>query len=168
MKQISVDHAAKIVGISSATMRNWVKAGHIAPAKTSPLSFSEMEVLSLKNQLGAGALQKLRTRANKARSEENILPSEYASNNDLVESIKAIIGLVDRNELDIEIVLFVASLRLLEIDEEVVREPTADLFDFNSFKAWRRNSIKIEIGGCPEFCVNGFSFNVAASGHQTG
>lgn len=145
MRQISVDHAAKIVGISSATMRNWVKAGHIAPSKTSPLSFSEKEVLSLKNQLGAGSLHKLRTRANKARSEENILPSEYASNNDLVESIKAIIDLVDRNELDVEIVLFVASLRLLEIDEEVVREPTADLFDFNSFKTWRRNSIKIEI-----------------------
>ncbi|MCE5180778.1 MAG: N-6 DNA methylase [Betaproteobacteria bacterium] len=145
MKQISVDHAAKIVGVSSATMRNWVKAGHIASAKTRPLSFSEMEVLSLKNQLSSGSLQKLKTRANKVHSEENILPSEYASNNDLVESIKAIIDLVNCNKLDVEIVLFVASLRLLEIDEEMDREPDADIFDFNSFKAWRRNSAKVEI-----------------------
>lgn len=145
MKQISVDHAAKIVGVSSATMRNWAKAGHIAPAKTRPLSFLEMEVLSLKNQLGSGSLQKLKTRANKVRSEENILPSEYASNNDLAENIKTIIDLVNRNKLDIEIVLFVASLRLLEIDEEMVREPATDIFDFNSFKAWRRNSTKVEI-----------------------
>jgi len=145
MKQISVDHAAKIVGVSSATMRNWAKAGHISAAKTRPLSFSEMEVLSLKNQLSSGSLQKLKTRANKVRSEENILPSEYALNNDLVENIKAIIDLVDRNKLDIEIVLFVASLRLLEIDEEVAREPATDIFDFNSFKAWRRNSTKVEI-----------------------
>ncbi|MDP2752031.1 MAG: TaqI-like C-terminal specificity domain-containing protein [Rhodocyclaceae bacterium] len=145
MKQISVDHAAKIVGVSSATMRNWAKAGHIAPAKIRPLSFSEMEVFRLKNQLSAGSLQKLKTRANKVRSEENILPSECASNNDLVENIKAIIDLVDRNKLDIEIVLFVASLRLLEIDEEVAREPAADIFDLNSFKAWQRNATKVEI-----------------------
>jgi len=145
MKQISVDHAAKIVGVSSATMRNWAKAGHIAPAKTRPLSFSEMEVLNLKNQLNSGSLHKLRTRANKARSKENILPSEYLSNNDLVENIKGIIDLVNRNKLNIEIVLFVATLRMLEIDKEMFIEPSTDIFDFNSFKAWRRNSIKVEI-----------------------
>ncbi|HLD63468.1 MAG TPA: TaqI-like C-terminal specificity domain-containing protein, partial [Candidatus Peribacteraceae bacterium] len=145
MKQISVDRAAKIVGVSSATMRNWAKAGHIAPTKTRPLSFTEMEVMSLKNQLSSGSLQKLKTRANKVRSEENILPNEYAANNDLVENIKAIIDLVDRNKLDTEIVLFVASLRLLEIDKEVSREPATDIFDFNSFKAWQRNSTRDEI-----------------------
>lgn len=145
MKQISVGNAAKIVGVSSATMRNWAKSGHIAPVKTRPLSFSEMEVLSLKNQLSSGSLQKLKTRANKRHSTEYILPIEYASNNALIENIKAIADLVDRNKLDVEIVLFVASLRLLEIDEEVVREPATDIFDFNSFKTWRRNSTKVEI-----------------------
>lgn len=145
MKPISVDNAAKIVGVSSATMRNWAKAGHIAPVKTMPLSFSEMEVFGLKNQLSSGSLHKLKTRANKVRSEENILPSEYASNNAFVEKIKAIIDLVNRHKLDIEVILFVASLRLLEIEEEVIREPSSNIFDFNSFKAWRRSSTKIEI-----------------------
>ncbi len=145
MKQISVDHAAKIVGVSSATMRNWAKAGHIAPAKTTPLSFSEMEVFGLKTQLSSGALQKLKTRANKAHSEENILPSEYASNDALVDNIKAIIDLVRSHKLDIEIVLFVAALRMLAVEEEVIRAPSSDLFDLNSFTAWRRNATKIEI-----------------------
>jgi len=145
MKQISVEHAAKIVGVSSATMRNWAKAGHISPAKTRPLSFLEWEVLTLKNQLNSGLLQKLKTRANKVCSEESILPSEYASNNELAEHIKVIINFTNRHKLDTETVLFVASLRLLEIDEEVVREPAADMFDSNSFKAWRRNSTRVEI-----------------------
>lgn len=145
MKQISVDHAAKIVGVSSATMRNWSKAGHIEAVKTRPLSFLETEVFSLKNNLNSGLLQKLKTRANKARSDINIFPSEYASNKDLVDSIKTIIDLVNRNKLDIDIVIFIASLRLLEIDEEVLREPATDIFNFHSFKAWKRNSIKLEI-----------------------
>lgn len=145
MKQISVNSAAKIVGVSSATMRNWVKAGHIASAQTRPLFFSEAEVLGLKNQLSSGTLQKLKTRANKARSEVNILPSEYASNNDLAQNIRAIIDLVNHHKLDIEIVLFVATLKLLEIEEEVVRDSSSSLFDFNSLQNWRRNSTKIEI-----------------------
>src|SRR5450759_394447 len=102
MKQISVEHAAKIVGVSSATMRNWAKAGHISPAKTRPLSFLEWEVLTLKNQLNSGSLQKLKTRANKVCSEESILPSEYASNNELAEHIKVIINFTNRHKLDTE------------------------------------------------------------------
>lgn len=145
MKQISVNSAAKIVGVSSATMRNWVKAGHIASAKTRPLSFSEMEVLGLKKQLSSGTLQKLKTRANKARSEVNILPSEYASNNDLAENIRAIIDLVNHHKLDVETVLFVATLKLLVVEEEVIRDSSSSLFDFNSLQNWRRNSTKIEI-----------------------
>ncbi len=145
MKQISVNSAAKIVGVSSATMRNWVKAGHIASIKTRPLSFSEMEVLGLKKQLSSGTLQKLKTRANKSRSEANILPSEYASNNDLAEKIKSIIDLVNHHKLDVETVLFVATLKLLVIEEEVARDSSSSLFDSNSLQSWRRNSTKIEI-----------------------
>ena len=145
MKQISVNHAAKIVGVSTATMRNWAKAGHIASTRTRPLAFSEMAVLSLKNQIGSGSLQKLKTRANKNRSEEKTLPSEYASNAKLIENIKSIIEFVNQNQLNTEIVLFVAALRLLVADEEMIRESTADIFNPDSFTAWRRHVIKVEI-----------------------
>lgn len=145
MKSISVDHAAKMVGVSSATLRNWAKAGHIAPVKTTPLSFSEMEVFGLKNKLSSGTLQKLKTRANKSHSEANTLPSEYASDDALVGNIQAILELVRQHKLDTEIVLFVAALRALAIEEELIKTPSSDLFDLNSFTSWRRNALRVEI-----------------------
>jgi len=145
MKPISVDHAARMVGVSTATMRNWAKAGHIVSARTRPLAFSEMAVLSLKTQLGSGTLQKLRKRANKAHSEANILPSEYASNSGLIENIKSIIEFVQQNQLDVEVVLFVAALRLLVADGEMIRESTTDIFAPNAFTSWRRDSTRVEI-----------------------
>ena len=145
MKQISVDHAAKLVGVSTDSMRNWARAGHIAPARARPLAFTEMAVLSLKTQLGSGVLQKLKTRANKARSEENILPGEYASNSDLIENIKSINEFVKQNKLRIEAVLFVAALRLLVNDGEVIRKQVTNLFATDSFAVWRRDSTRTEI-----------------------
>jgi len=143
--QVGSRHEAKIVGVSTATMRNWARAGHIASARTRPLAFSEMAVLSLKNQLGSGTLHKLKTRANKARSEENTLPSEYASNSDLIENIRSIVEFVSQNKLSMEMVLFVAAIRLLVADEEMIRESTTDLFAPDSFTHWRRRSTKVEI-----------------------
>ena len=52
MKQVSVDQAAQIIGVSSATIRNWAKAGHIDPVCTCPLLFLEDSVLGLKSRIG--------------------------------------------------------------------------------------------------------------------
>ncbi|MFY9259978.1 MAG: TaqI-like C-terminal specificity domain-containing protein [Gallionella sp.] len=145
MKPVSVDRAAKMVGVSSATLRNWTKAGHITPVNTTPLSFSEMAVFGLKNQLSAGTLHKLKTRANKARSEASILPSEYALNDALLDNIQAIIALVRHHKLDTERVLFVAALHLLALEQELTRAASPDLFDLDSITSWRRNALRIEI-----------------------
>jgi transposase-like protein len=37
MKHVSLERAAQTVGVSSATLRNWVKAGHIKPVSTRPV-----------------------------------------------------------------------------------------------------------------------------------
>jgi tRNA1(Val) A37 N6-methylase TrmN6 len=145
MKSMSVDSAAKMVGVSAATMRNWAKAGHIAAVNTTPLSFSEKAVFGLKNQLSTGTLQKLKTRANKARSEASILPSEYALNAALLDNIQAIIALVRHHKLDTERVLFVAALHHLALEQELTRAASPDLFDLDSIISWRRNALRIEI-----------------------
>jgi len=79
MKQISVDNAAQIIGVSSATIRNWAKAGYINPTSTRPLSFLEESVLNLKEQIGSEAFCRLTTRANKAAASNNFFPEEYAT-----------------------------------------------------------------------------------------
>jgi len=69
IKALSLRQSAATIGISPATLRNWVKAGHIQPIKKNiPLQFSTTALLRLKTRLETGKLEKLNSRANKTRS----------------------------------------------------------------------------------------------------
>lgn len=64
----------------------------------------------------------------------------------------------DRTEKGCEYAVLVS---LLEPDSELYNTGIVDVF-------YRYPKMYVVRRGCPEFCVNGFLFNVAASGHQTG
>lgn len=142
MKCVSVEHAAKMIGVSSATMRNWAKAGHISPASTRPLCFFEESVLNLKNKIGSESFGRLKTRANKLGSANNFLPAEYAENPDLISSIAKIVAQVKQDSLDIEPVMFLAALHLLQQKGEVKTQDASALFDMDRYEFWLRPSVK--------------------------
>ncbi|MCL4758035.1 MAG: N-6 DNA methylase [Rhodocyclaceae bacterium] len=143
MKQVSVDNAAQIIGVSSATIRNWAKAGYINPTSTRPLSFLEESVLNLKEQIGSEAFLRLTTRANKAAASNNFFPEEYAINAALLSHITKISEYLKEEGLDIELVMFLAALHLLADKGEVVLpRGTDELFDLNNCTSWRRQSVK--------------------------
>lgn len=142
---LSVNEAAQLVGVSTATMRNWVKAGHITPAQQRPLSFLNHDIKKLKSNLSNGSLQKLIKRANKVNSTAHILPSEYVSNNVFLDNLQAIKDLVDEKKLNINSVLFIATIKLLARKNELVFDKTQSLFSANSFQNWKRHSVKVEI-----------------------
>lgn len=147
MKQLSVRSAAAIIGVSSATMRNWAKAGYVHTIQIKPLSFSDVDVLNLKKKLSAGTLQKLKTRANKQGSKVSILPAEYATNIELSKDIQEIVSLRKTSSLDLSAILFFAALRLLELRGEMRRHATTDVGDLQNFHSWRRASVKAEMDG---------------------
>lgn len=126
-----------MVGISAATMRNWVKAGHISSAKHHPL-FMKNDVLELKNNLANGELQKLTHRANKTSSKENVLPVQFSN-------IQKIIALVNQQNLDLNAVLFVAVIKLLIYENEVSLSHLGNFFQVDLFGNWQRQALKIEI-----------------------
>jgi SAM-dependent methyltransferase len=142
---LSANQAAKIIGISTATMRNWAKAGHIVPLQQRPLSFLNHDVNQLKNSLINGSLQKLINRANKTNSTASILPSEYVSNNIFFDNVKTIKAFVDEKNLNVSSTLFIATIKFLVSKDEVVFDNTKNLFSTNSFKNWKRKSVKIEV-----------------------
>jgi len=142
MKHVSVDHAAKIIGVSSATIRNWEKAGHIISTSSRPLMFLEESALSLKNKIGTESFEKLKKRANKSGSATSFLPEEYAENAVLASHIANIVSYVKHENLEIEPVIFLAALRLLESKGEVRKPNSSDPFNLNSYSSWLRNSIK--------------------------
>lgn len=142
MKNLSVDHAAQIVGVSSATLRNWVKSGHIKPVSSRPLLFQEDAVLHLKNQIGSESFGKLKKRANKVGSANNFLPEEYANNPCLVSHIENITSCIENESLNAEVVIFLAALRFLEINGEVKKDHDGDPFSLESYSSWARQSVK--------------------------
>lgn len=145
MKNVSIDHAAKIMAVSSATIRNWAKAGHIKPVSSRPLLFSEESVLSLKDQIGSKSFERLQTRANKAGAVSNFLPEEYTDNPDLISHITNLVSIIKDECLETEAVIFLATLRLLEINGEVKKERDSDPFNLDSYYSWARQSVKLTI-----------------------
>ncbi|MGB4498054.1 MAG: TaqI-like C-terminal specificity domain-containing protein [Methylococcaceae bacterium] len=145
LQRLSVNEAAEIVGVSTATMRNWAKAGHITPIEQRPLSFLNHDVNKLKNRLKNGSFQKLINRANKVNSTANILPSEYILNGIFFDNVKIIQSFVDEKKLNVNSVLFVATIRLLVSKNELVFDKTQSLFFEHSFQNWKRHSVKVEV-----------------------
>lgn len=142
MKQVSVNYAAQIIGVSSATIRNWVKAGHISPVSTRPFLFLEESVLDLKNKIGSESFARLKSRANKVGSANNFLPEEYAENPKLIQHITNIVSCLKEEYPDIEPVMFFAALRLLETKGEVRKLKNSEPFRLESYSSWARQSVK--------------------------
>ncbi len=144
-QNLSVNKAAEVIGVSTATMRNWVKAGHITPAQKRPLSFLNNDVNQLKNRLANGSLQKLIKRANKVHSTVSVLPSEYASNAISFENIETIKAFVDEKNLNLNSVLLVATIKVLAKKNEVTFHNIENVFSANSFQNWKRKFVKVEV-----------------------
>ncbi|WP_024866680.1 TaqI-like C-terminal specificity domain-containing protein [Butyrivibrio sp. FCS014] len=72
---LSVREAAQTLGISEATVRNWVKLGRLTPSSNSPLSFNAPEIEALHQSLDNG--QRLSSRRNKSRAVGNYVPLSY-------------------------------------------------------------------------------------------
>ena len=145
MKHVSIDDAAKILGVSSATIRNWVKSGHINSVSERPLLFLEESIFALKDQIGTGSFGRLKSRANKSGAVGNFMPEEYAKNTDLITHISNIVSCIKEEKLEIGAVIFLAALRLLEINGEVKVSNNDYPFDLNSYSLWARESVKLAI-----------------------
>jgi len=142
MKHLSVDDAAKIIGVSTATIRNWTKAGYLLPESTRPVSFFEENVLNLKNRIGSESFSRLKIRANKTGSASTFLPEEYADNSKLILHISYIVACIREEALDLEPVMFLATVRLLESRGEVRNSKNCEPFSFESCSDWARQSVK--------------------------
>jgi type I restriction-modification system DNA methylase subunit len=129
MNQVSIDKAAQIIGVSSATIRNWVKAGYVSPVNARPLAFSEDSLMVLKNQISDGSIQKLHIRANKAQSKQHFVPLESAVNTDVLENLQLIVQKFKESKLEIEPLLFLATICQLEQNFEMKRNTQIDFFD---------------------------------------
>jgi SAM-dependent methyltransferase len=145
MNSIPLNNAASIIGVSSATVRNWVRAGHIVPSSHRPLCFLEEEVLFLKGRIVSGALGRLRSRANKAKSNLRFVPKEYSKHSASLLLVEKVAEIFRSKHLDLGRTLYIAALRLLELRGEVGRNPEGSIQTLESFHSWKREAVKEEI-----------------------
>lgn len=68
LQLLTVERTAGILGVSAATVRNWVRCGRIVPAARRPVMLSRVDVLALKKDIRNHVVDKLRKCANKSNS----------------------------------------------------------------------------------------------------
>ena len=134
-----------MIGVSNATIRNWVKAGHLTPVNLSPLCFWPEDVITLKAAINSGKFARLRTRANKSGSDNTLIPKEYLGHPALFETIQGIVDTFSNASLDLNATMFVVALRVLELRGEVKLNPSASFPELSAYQAWQRNAIKTEM-----------------------
>lgn len=134
-----------MIGVSHATVRNWVKAGYLTPTAHRPLFFREDEASELKLKLHSGSLNRLQSRVNKSHSGVKRTPTEYLAQTSSVELVEKITSTATANGLSLEHTLYVAAIRLLVLHGEMTRKPGAVLDDLFAKQSFRRVAVGQEV-----------------------
>ena len=78
---LNMESTAELLGISTATVRNWVRSGCLsAYNKGNQQFFYKSDIENIKLQLIKGNLNKLNKRANKIKASRTFTPNEYIKN----------------------------------------------------------------------------------------
>ncbi len=111
---IDLETAASFLGISTATVRNWVKCGYLKSHTTDKRYFDISEIENVKINIENGDFNKLNGRANKSKAERTFIPEEYLQDGVSVDDITEIINFVSDNNINISLSLLLLSLNSLQ------------------------------------------------------
>ncbi|MDO8529467.1 MAG: hypothetical protein Q7S18_02255 [bacterium] len=156
---INLEKAASFLGVSTATVKNWVKCGHLQTQDEYKRYFFNLsEIENVKANIENGDLNKLNRRANKSMADRLFIPDEYLQNGIKVDDITKIINFVTGKNIDVSIALLLLSLNLLQKEKIISNITIQDLISQNlvfankqigeEIKAWlseiETNKIKSE------------------------
>jgi len=110
---VGIAEVSSILGVSSATIQNWIKQRYIKPIDNNRSLFNDKEINKLKEDLSNGTLDKLSSRANKKTATKTFIPDEYLENKDDLCKIEKIIDYIQQENIELESSLFLLSLNLL-------------------------------------------------------
>ena len=144
---IDLEKAASFLGISTATVRNWVKCGHLQTYTDDKRYFFNLsDIENVKTNITNGNLDKLNGRANKSKAERTFIPDEYLQGGVSVDDITKIINFVSEKNINISLSLLLLSLNLLQkekiISNITIQDLTKQIFSFTNkqigeeIKAW--------------------------------
>ena len=145
MDMMSVEEAAGMLGVSASTIRNWVRHGYLASGQKEKNRFPIEKVRELRRKIRCGAIDRLRTRANKHESGRVFVPEEFTDSISFIKQIREIQSVYAEQELCPETAMFVLVLKLLVLSEEVKHTGGADVLCLSSCTGWKRECVKKEM-----------------------
>lgn len=115
-KKIDLQEVVSLLGISSATVRNWIRHNYLTPdnIRGQQIMFDYSQINDLKNRIATGQLDRLNKRANKKHSRTTFIPDEYAGNNDVINLVQKVIDYSQEKRLGQKSILFAIILNLLK------------------------------------------------------
>ncbi len=123
---IDIKKAAMFLGVCTATVRNWVKCGHLQTiGGNSPYVFHKRDIENLKTEISRGEWKKLNTRANKAKAKRTFIPDEYAEDKAGLGKLNAIIDFVKTNNVEPLSALLLVCLNVLQ-REKIISSVSLD------------------------------------------
>jgi len=131
-KKLSIAQTSEILGISNATVRNWIRHDYLSPLNSdSELFFDHNEVAALKKNIENGKIVRLNKRANKRNSDKKFIPKEYSGDDNIYIDIGNISFFVTNNSLSINEAIFLLSINLLQHEKLLHYSSLEELLTFN-------------------------------------
>ena len=115
-KTIDLNQAISLLGVSSTTIKNWVKRQYIFPISDikGKLAFDCVQINNLKDKIVSGEINRLNKRANKKHSNNTFIPDEYAGNQEVIDLVQNIITERNANYFNDDSVILAFALRLFK------------------------------------------------------
>jgi type I restriction-modification system DNA methylase subunit len=134
-KHLTVNAVADYLGVSEATVKNWIRHGYLKPLPDKTLiSFDAPVVAALKEKINSGEIGRLNKRANKRDAGKSFIPEEYLNSPGDIEKIEKIIRFVNKSEISISEKMFLLSLNILSKNHLINLKDAASINDAANYK----------------------------------
>jgi SAM-dependent methyltransferase len=142
--KIDAAQAAELLGISKASIRNWIKHDYLTPADAAGKHFFLGEILRLKADIETGKVNRLRQRANKTGAQKTFLPVEYLKTKDNQMKISQLADYIITRDIDPRLAIFVLALNLFKAGDDILTGDMQEILTF-SLKIFRRRAVRAEL-----------------------
>ncbi len=123
---LNIENTATFLGISTATVRNWVKCGYLQTfGENTKYFFHKKDIEDVRSKILNGDLEKLNKRANKVKADRTFVPDEYIQDKAEFEKLNSIVSFIRCNNIDLFPALLLVSLNLLK-NEKIVSAVNID------------------------------------------
>ena len=133
---LEVGEASRILSVSEATLRNWVKLGVIDTESAKPLRFSVNHVIDLREKIERGEIKKLDTRANKTYSNLQTSRISHLADQKLKSVASKVIQIHQSNGVSHIFLLASCALVLLALNGKVKFKRSKSTIDLSRDVEW--------------------------------